>query len=299
LTKEKARMFIINHKKIFIIISIILILLSIGSFAYFGFNLSIDFTGGALLEVEYAETRPNIDEMRNSLEVLNIDNLNIKESGDKGFILRFSDISKENHSNIVNKLREGKELQELRFESIGPVIGKELQRSAIWGLVLVVVMILLYIAYSFRYSAKNIKSWRFGTIAIITLFHDVIISAGIFSVLGYFYGFQLDIPFVAAILTILGYSVNDTIVVFDRVNENMLKNNFRNNNELGGKSITQTFARSVNTSGTTILVLLSILFFGPISLTSFISILIIGIFIGTYSSIFIATPLLLKNKNRV
>ena len=205
MTKEKARMFIINHKKIFIIISIILILLSIGSFAYFGFNLSIDFTGGALLEVEYAETRPNIDEMRNSLEVLNIDNLNIKESGDKGFILRFSDISKENHSNIVNKLREGKELQELRFESIGPVIGKELQRSAIWGLVLVVVMILLYIAYSFRYSAKNIKSWRFGTIAIITLFHDVIISAGIFSVLGYFYGFQLDIPFVAAILTILGY----------------------------------------------------------------------------------------------
>jgi len=299
LTKEKARMFIINHKKIFIIISIILILLSIGSFAYFGFNLSIDFTGGALLEVEYAETRPNIDEMRNSLEVLNIDNLNIKESGDKGFILRFSDISKENHSNIVNKLREGKELQELRFESIGPVIGKELQRSAIWGLVLVVVMILLYIAYSFRYSAKNIKSWRFGTIAIITLFHDVIISAGIFSVLGYFYGFQLDIPFVAAILTILGYSVNDTIVVFDRIRENMIKGNFKSINELGGKSINQTFARSVNTSGTTILVLLSILFFGPISLTSFISILIIGIFIGTYSSIFIATPLLLKNKNRV
>ena len=292
-------MFIINHKKIFIIISIILILLSIGSFAYFGFNLSIDFTGGALLEVEYAETRPNIDEMRNSLEVLNIDNLNIKESGDKGFILRFSDISKENHSNIVNKLREGKELQELRFESIGPVIGKELQRSAIWGLVLVVVMILLYIAYSFRYSAKNIKSWRFGTIAIITLFHDVIISAGIFSVLGYFYGFQLDIPFVAAILTILGYSVNDTIVVFDRIRENMIKGNFKSINELGGKSINQTFARSVNTSGTTILVLLSILFFGPISLTSFISILIIGIFIGTYSSIFIATPLLLKNKNRV
>jgi len=115
--------------------------------------------------------------------------------------------------------------------------------------------------------------------------------------LGYFYGFQLDIPFVAAILTILGYSVNDTIVVFDRVNENMLKNNFRNNNELGGKSITQTLARSINTSGTTILVLLGILFFGPISLTSFISILIIGIIIGTYSSIFIATPLLLKNKD--
>lgn len=290
-------MFIINHKKIFIIISIILILLSIGSFAYFGFNLSIDFTGGALLEIEYAETRPNTDEIRHSLNNLNINDLTIKEYGDKGFILRFSDISQENHNNIVNKLREGKELQELRFESIGPVIGKELHRSAIWSLFLVVIVILFYTAYSFRNSGKNIKSWRFGTITIITLFHDVIISAGVFSVLGYFYGFQLDIPFVAAILTILGYSVNDTIVVFDRVNENMLKNNFRNNNELGGKSITQTFARSINTSGTTILVLLGILFFGPISLTSFISILIIGIIIGTYSSIFIATPLLLKNKD--
>src|SRR3989338_7817550 len=106
-------MFIINHKKIFIIISIILILLSIGSFAYFGFNLSIDFTGGALLEVEYAETRPNIDEMRNSLEVLNIDNLNIKESGDKGFFLVFSDITKKNPSNKENKFRGEKDLQEL------------------------------------------------------------------------------------------------------------------------------------------------------------------------------------------
>ncbi|MEK9147416.1 MAG: protein translocase subunit SecF [Patescibacteria group bacterium] len=289
-------MFIINHKKIFITISIILILLSIGSFAYFGFNLSIDFTGGALLEVEYTETRPSQEEALKSLDSLNINNLTIKELGDSGFILRFSDISEENHNNIVNKLKEFSELKELSFEAIGPVIGKELQKSAIWGLILVIIMILLYVAYSFRKLVKNLKSWRFGIIAIIALFHDVIISAGALSVLGYFYGFQLDIPFVAAILTILGYSVNDTIVIFDRVGENMLKGDFKSNNELGGKSIMQTLMRSINTSGTTILVLLSVLFFGPVSLNSFVSILIIGIFIGTYSSIFIALPLLLSKK---
>lgn len=288
-------MFIINHKKIFISFSIILILLSVFSFIYFGFKPSIDFTGGALLEIEYDDTRPYINDIYKNLENLNIDNLIIKEAGNNGFILRFSDISEENHNNIVNKLQESSEkFKEIRFESIGPVIGKELQKSAVMGLVLVVIMILFYVAYAFRKFAKNIRSWRFGVVAIIALFHDILISAGIFSILGYLYGFQMDIPFVAAMLTILGYSVNDTIVVFDRVRENTIKGNFKNNNELFGESIKQTITRSINTSGTTILVLLVVLFLGPVSLTSFISILIIGIIIGTYSSIFIATPLLLK-----
>lgn len=294
-------MFIINYKKIFFGISITLIILSIASFVYFGFKLSIDFTGGTFLEVKYSESNPNTGDIYNVLSDLNINNLSVKETGDNGFMLRFSDTSEENHKNIINKLnslKENGELQELRFEAIGSVIGKELKNSAILGLIFVIIMILFYVAYAFRHSAKNIRSWRFGTVAVIALFHDVLISAGIFSFLGYLYGFQIDISYVAAMLTILGYSVNDTIVVFDRIRENMSKGNFKNNNELGGQSIKQTVMRSINTSGTTILALLCILFFGPITLAPFSSILIIGIFIGTYSSICIATPLLLKNKNQ-
>lgn len=179
---------------------------------------------------------------------------------------------------------------EKRFEAIGPVIGQELKRSSIYAIITVLIAIVLFIAYAFRKVSYPIESWKYGVIAIIALFHDILITIGVFVILG-FYGVEVNMPFVAALLTILGYSVNDTIVVFDRIRENLprLRGSFA---EIIDTSIKETFIRSINTSLTTLVVLLAIYFFGGSSIRYFVLSLIIGIAVGTYSSIFLASPLL-------
>ncbi len=186
---------------------------------------------------------------------------------------------------------EESQIEELRFDSVGPTIGQELKRKSVNAIALVLVAIVLYIAWVFRKVSKPVASWKYGITAIIALFHDVIITIGIFAVLGKFFNVEINAPFVAAILTVLGYSVNDTIVVFDRVRENLP----RSEEDFEGTvntSVNQTIKRSVNTSLTTLLVLLSILFFGGGTIRDFVLALSIGVFIGTYSSIFLASPLL-------
>ena len=182
-------------------------------------------------------------------------------------------------------------LEEMRFDSVGPSIGQELKRKSIYAIILVLIAIVLYIAYAFRKISKPVASWKFGLTAIIALFHDVIITMGIFALLGEYMGIEVNTPFVAAILTVLGYSVNDTIVVFDRIRENLPRSE-SNFEETINISVNQTITRSINTSVTTLLVLLSIFFFGGTSIRDFILALSIGVFIGTYSSIFLASPVL-------
>ena len=182
-------------------------------------------------------------------------------------------------------------IEELRFDSIGPTIGQELKRKSVNAMILVLVAIVLYIAWVFRKVSKPVASWKYGITAIIALFHDVIITIGIFVILGKFFNVEINAPFVAAILTVMGYSVNDTIVVFDRVRENLPKSeeDFEGTVNI---SVNQTIKRSINTSLTTLLVLLSILFFGGGTIRDFVLALSIGVFIGTYSSIFLASPIL-------
>ena len=182
-------------------------------------------------------------------------------------------------------------IEELRFDSVGPSIGQELKRKSIAAIIIVLVAIVLYIAWAFRKVSKPIASWKYGLTAVITLFHDVMIVVGVFAVLGKFAGIEINTAFVAAILTVLGYSVNDTIVVFDRIRENLP----RSDEDFEGTvniSVNQTLRRSINTSITTLLVLLAVFFFGGSSIRDFVLALSIGVFIGTYSSIFLASPLL-------
>ncbi len=182
-------------------------------------------------------------------------------------------------------------LEELRFDSIGPSIGQELKRKSIYAILFVLVAIILYIAWVFRKVSKPVASWKYGLSAIVALFHDVIIVLGVFVVLGKFFSMEINTPFVAALLTVLGYSVNDTIVVFDRIRENLP----RSEEDFAGTvniSVNQTIRRSINTSLTTLVVLLSILFFGGSTIRDFVLALCIGIFVGTYSSIFLASPIL-------
>lgn len=181
--------------------------------------------------------------------------------------------------------------EELRFEAVGPAVGTELRTKAVYSLILVLGAIILYVAWAFRKVSKPVASWKYGLASIVALFHDVIITLGVFAVLGRFWGVEINSAFVAAILMVLGYSVNDTIVVFDRVRENLPKSEL----DFAGtvnRSLNQTFARSLNTSITTLLVLLSIVVLGGVSIRYFALALFIGVFFGTFSSIFLASPLL-------
>jgi len=290
-------MFIIKYKKIFIAISAFLVLLSVTVLLTFGLKAGIDFKGGALTEVSYTDVRPSQEELNNALAPLDLGSVLIQPTGEKNYIIKTRDLIDQEHTKLLSTLSlEGKNpLQEKSFNSIGPSVGKELTRKAIIAIILVSLGIIMFIAFAFRKVSKPVSSWRYGIIAIISLLHDVIIPVGIFSVLSHYKGVELDTLFVVAVLTVLGLSVSDTIVIFDRIRENIrnhganIKSGF---DEIVGKSLEQSYVRSICTSLTVILVLLSLFFFGPASTKYFALVLVFGMFFGTYSSIFLASPLL-------
>ncbi len=290
-------MFIIKHKKIFIIISTVLVALSGLSLLIFGLNVGIDFKGGALSEVVYENTRPTQEELNPSLESLGFGLVLLQPTGEKGYIVKTRDLTDPEHTLLLNTLSNNDEnvLTETSFNSIGPSVGRELTRKAIIAVILISLVIISFIAFAFRGVSKQVSSWKYGVIAIITLLHDVTIPVGIFTILTHFYGGELDTLFIVAILTILGLSVSDTIVIFDRIRENLrsLPSNAKVHfDEIVGKSLEQSYARSISTSLTVILVLLALFFFGPVSTKYFALMLTAGMFFGTYSSIFLASPLL-------
>src|SRR3989339_252574 len=289
---------IIGRSKIWLTISGTLVALSLILLLIWGLNLGIDFTGGSLLEVSFMEQRPQMQEISDAIKELNLGGeVTVQLTEDTGFIIRFHSIEEGVHQQIVDKLKEkfdadGNNVRQERFESIGASIGQELKSKAFSAMILVLLAIVAYIAWAFRKVSYPVKSWKYGVVAIVTLFHDVIITVGIFVVLGKFLDVEVGLTFVAALLTILGYSVNDTIVVFDRIRENISRLTGTNFPEIVNRSINETISRSINTSFTTMLVLLAIFFFGGVTIKYFVLALICGIFFGTYSSIFVASPLL-------
>lgn len=288
-------MFIVEKRKIFFIFSGLLVLASILVLIFWGLNFGIEFTGGSLIEGEFKQSRPSNDEIRNVLIDLNLGDIVVQPTEDRNIILRMKDIDEATHQEVILKLQNLSDFEELRFESVGPIIGQELKKKSIYAIVIALIIILLFIALAFRKVSFIVKSYKYGTLAVLALFHDVLIVVGFFVVLGKFLNVQIDVSFVAALLATLGYSVNDTIVVFDRIRENLLVSQGRESFiELVGKSLKQTMVRSVNTSLTTILVLLAVLFLGGSTIQYFVLALIIGITAGTYSSIFIASPLLVS-----
>ncbi|MFA6466461.1 MAG: protein translocase subunit SecF [Patescibacteria group bacterium] len=297
---------IIGKSKIWLGISGFLVLTSIVFLAIWGFKLGIDFTGGSILEVSYSQQRPTMEQVQNILAPLELGSLKIQAGGENDYILRFEEIEETTHQDILDNLSaikvegvEENQLSESRFEAIGPAVGEELKTKAIQAIIIVLVFIVLYIAYAFRKVSKPVASWKYGLAAIVALAHDILIVAGVFSALGYFMGVEIDTLFVTALLTILGFSVHDTIVTFDRIRENLFQTHDKEFKEIVNISINQTITRSINTSFTTLLVLLAIYFFGGESIRYFSLALILGVIFGTYSSIFIASPLLiLWNKSK-
>ncbi|MEI6280913.1 MAG: protein translocase subunit SecF [bacterium] len=290
-------MFIVKYKKIFIGISITLVVLSFLSFLIFGLNIGIDFKGGALSEVVYNTERPTQETLDKPLADIGFGSVLLQPTGDLGYIVKTRDLTDTEHALLLKTLSEDNKsaLTEMSFTSIGPSVGQELTRKAIMAVVLISLAIICFIAFAFRKVSRPVSSWKYGFIAIVSLLHDVAIPVGLFVVLSHYYGAELDTLFVVAVLTILGLSVSDTIVIFDRIRENLRnqasvgKINF---SEIVGKSLDQSFVRSICTSLTVILVLLALFFFGPVSTRYFALMLSAGMFFGTYSSIFLASPLL-------
>jgi len=281
---------IIKHRKIYFTISIILLLGSLFSLIIWGLKLGIDFTGGSLMEISYTEEKLSNQEIQEKLSDLDLGQINIQSIGEKNILLRTKEINEDTHQEILNRLGNPKEE---RFESIGPLIGKELKRKAIWAISLALLVIILYIAWTFRKVYKPIASWQYGLVAIIALFHDIFITLGFFSFFCHFKEIEIGLPFIAAFLTILGYSVNNSIVIFDRVRENLLKTNWTDFKEVINQSINQSLTRCLNTALTTLFVLLAVFFLGGESIKYFSLALIVGIIIGTYSSIFITSSLII------
>jgi preprotein translocase subunit SecF len=288
---------ILSYRRYYFIASLLCVLLALFSIVRFGLSPSIEFTGGSLMRVSFTGERPAPEIITETVKTVIEQGVSVQTSGESGFVIKTRDLTEEERLAITNALRKtgNGTLKEDGFTSIGPSIGQELRDKALWAMALVVLFIILFIAFSFRHVSKPVSSWRYGVIAIVALAHDVIIPTGFFAYLTVASGAEADALFVTALLAILGLSVSDTIVVFDRIREK-LKNTATREPFTGvvEESLKETISRSINTSVTILLAVLALYLFGPESTQFFALVLGVGLLFGTYSSIFIASPLLVS-----
>lgn len=328
-------MFVVKYKNLFFILSGTLIVISILVMIFFGFNFGIDFKGGTLTQVTFPNGRPTQDQIQNAVTALHLPNFNdtvIQPSGSSDYIIRSRQLTNDEKNEFLSALDNNGSIQMTvdSYNSVGPTVGNELKNKAYTAIAVVIVCIVLFVTFAFRKVSEPVPSWKYGLATIIALAHDVIIPTGVFLIYIHFTGGQTDILFVSALLAILGYSVHDTIVVFDRIREHLRINreagkkpiksknliaNTKSSNiqktdmqkanmfvstanpdesfeETVGKSVSETFGRSINTSLTIFLVLLVLVLIGSSTTRDFTMVLLIGVIVGTYSSIFVASPLL-------
>jgi preprotein translocase subunit SecF len=289
-------MFVIKFRKVFYTISVIIIALSAYSFFTYGLNLGIDFKGGSILEVEYSNT-PDTGVISQKVASQKLGVFSLRQTGENGIILRTRTLTEPERVALTSEIIKDDNTATIkRFDSVGPVLGEELRAKATMSMIYVILAIILFITFVFRKVSKPVASWKYGVVAIIALLHDIIVPVGVFSYLGHFQGVEVDSLFVTALLVVLGFSIHDTIVVFDRTRENLHKNEKekvkKTFEEVVSSSVSQTFTRSINTSLTTLISLFVLYHFGPEATKHFSLALLIGITVGTYSSIFIGSPLL-------
>lgn len=298
---------IAKNLKYFFILPAALTVLSLAAVFMWGLKPGIDLVGGSLLQVSYPDGRPPVELVRDAVsnETLGLGEVHVQPSGETGYILRQRDLSPDEKASLERSLRAlgpsadgaaAGRMEEVQFTSIGPSLGAELLRKAWIAIALVVLCIIAFIAFAFRGVSKPVASWKYGVVAVITLLHDIIVPVGLFALLGQTHGAEVDALFIVALLTILGISINDTIVVFDRIRENLRHNGDKGRHEpferVVGQSIRQTMSRSINTSLTVVIVLAALYLAGPAATKDFALTLLVGMVAGTYSSIFLASPML-------
>ncbi|MBI2617311.1 protein translocase subunit SecF [Candidatus Gottesmanbacteria bacterium] len=285
---------IIGKKKIFFLISGLVIIPGIVALVFWGLRPAIDFTGGTLLEFQISPQKTHSAEsIRQVVEKESVEIASIQKSGENTYLLRLKPIDTIKNRELQNALKNGYgDITQLRYETVGPTIGSETTANAMKAVLIASVAIIIYIALAFRQVPKPYSSVKFGICAVAALIHDILVVVGIFSIFGHFFHVEIDTLFITALLTIMGFSVHDTIVVFDRIRENLQKMPSQSFEHIVNVSIIQTLARSLATSLTVIFTLFSLLLFGGESIRWFVVALLIGIVSGTYSSIFNAAPLL-------
>ncbi|EKE18765.1 MAG: hypothetical protein ACD_9C00245G0002 [uncultured bacterium] len=288
---------IIGKTKYSYIFSGVLTVLSVLSLAVWGLKYDIDFTGGTRMAVKFANAVPEKSEMTEVLGPLNLNSLTLQSSEGNTMILRYASEDDKVNEDVWKTVSEKyPEATQSSVDFINSTVSKELKSKSLNAIALAIFAIMAYIAWAFRKVSRPVESWKYGAGAVIALTHDILVTAGVFSVLGHFYGVEVGIPFIAALLTILGFSVHDTIVVYDRTRENLLRGSGKEEfSDVVNKSLNETLVRSINTSMTVIITLLAIYIFGGASIKFFALALLVGVTFGTYSSIFIATALLVTS----
>lgn len=296
-------MFIVKYRKIFYTFSSLLVLGSIVAMSMWGLNLGIDFKGGSSVEFQYEQNKLDIDVVKERIDNTEVtpslkNSYTLVNTGTDGYSLKTRNINEIERESLIKSISNNgtNKVVLTKFNSIGPALGSESAKKSLVSIILVLVCIILFITFAFRHVSEPVSSWKYGLFSITALAHDVLIPTGVFAVLGHYFGYEVDTLFVTAILVILGFSVHDTIVVYDRIREN-LKVNRENNTKKGfeqivGESINQTFIRSLNTSLTTFFAVLMMYVFGPEATKHFSLVLMIGVIFGTYSSIFLASNML-------
>lgn len=284
-----------NNQSILFILPGVFSVLALIAIVLWGLKPGIELAGGSMLQVSFDE-RPNAEIVKTKLAELSYGMIRVQPSNENDFILRQRELTTPEKQVLMDSLATFGTVREVQFNSVGPSIGEEIVRKSWWAISLVSLAIIIFIAFAFRHVSKPVASWKYGVAAVVTLLHDILVPTGLFAYLCYARGAEVGIFFIVAILTTLGISINDTIVVFDRIRENLRFNEDHHNREIFGdlvwRSNFQTMARSINTSLTVVIMLAALFVLGPESTKDFALTLIVGMVAGTYSSIFLASPLL-------
>jgi preprotein translocase subunit SecF len=297
-------MFVVRHRSFFFWLTGLLLVGSVVALVVLPPKLSIEFTGGSLVEVAYTGARPSHDDLVTRVRSLDLGEPSVRESGEQAVTIRTRTLSPEDHVALVNALSNGgtESVTVLRSNSIGPSLGQELATKALYAIGAVILAIMLYIAFVFRKVAKPVPAWGYGITAVAMLAIDIIVPSGFFAVYAHFTGAQVDTLFVIALLALLGYCINDVIVIFDRVREHLLRNEKSGQNqpfeEVVGRSITETMGRSINTALTVALALIALAVVGSETTRTFALVMLVGVIAGTFSSICRSAPLLIPIANR-
>jgi preprotein translocase subunit SecF len=294
----------LKYSKIYFVIAILLVGASIYFIASYGLNMGIDFQGGSSIEIEYKDVRPEMTNIKNSLsQIEETKNAQIQPVGNKGIAIKINqkDVSADVYGKVISEIKKTGEIEESTagIETISPLIGKELKDKTVLVVLVALAAMLIYIALAFNNVSRPVTSFQYGLSSTVMLFHDVIVPLGVLAVLGKYYGAELSIPVVTALLTIVGYCINNTVVVFDRIRENLLRDRKSTYAEIVNKSLNETFVRCVNTSLTVLIALVPLYYFfnNEDSLKYFTLTMGVGVFIGIFSSVFLASPLLVSWNN--
>ena len=294
-------MFIINHRKFFFWLTGLILAAAVGAILVWGLPLGIDFTGGSLMEVSYANARPALSAIQTQVATVPLGAVSVRAVGDNDISIRMRTMTPAEHTSVLAALSAQASTTELSYTSVGPALGSQFTNKALWAIFAVILVIVFYIAFAFRKVSRPVPGWGYGITVVAMLVIDIIVPTGFYAAYCHFTGAEVDSLFIVALLSLLGYCVNDVIVIFDRIREHLAKNSRENNKEpfeeTIGKSISETMNRSINTALTVVLALIALIVFGAESTRNFALVMLVGVAAGTFSSIARSAPLLIPIAN--